>query len=196
VISPMRSVIFESGPPPCANTMDSPDHFGRVRRPTMATQEDSTAKPCTRCGAVKSLEDFSRDARTADGRNAACKACKNAANAVWRQTPRGREIKRILGRDYLERHRESERARGREKYQRTKDAYIRRQRVAVKSEKGLARASVRNALYDGRLVKPDRCSRCQAVEPPHRIHAHHTDYSRRRDVQWLCSVCHGKEHRA
>ena len=41
-------------------------------------------KPCTKCGAIKALDEFYRDKRCADGRYSACKACARAATKDWR----------------------------------------------------------------------------------------------------------------
>ena len=54
---------------------------------------------------------------------------------------------------------------------------------------------VRQALKSGALVRPECCERC-GVSPPRAldgrslIQAHHNDYSRPLDVEWLCTKCH------
>lgn len=55
----------------------------------------------------------------------------------------------------------------------------------------LARAAhfrVLRAVRSGRLVKPDRCEDCGVAGVD--LHAHHDDYSRPLDVDWLCPPCH------
>jgi len=52
-------------------------------------------------------------------------------------------------------------------------------------------AKVYYALKMGKLVKGP-CNRCGATE---NIQGHHHDYDKPLDVEWLCPVCHGKEHR-
>ena len=59
--------------------------------------------------------------------------------------------------------------------------------------KHLARSAVGNAIRAGTIVRPDTCSRCEAVGIP--IQGHHTDYSRPLDVQWLCISCHADADR-
>lgn len=54
-------------------------------------------------------------------------------------------------------------------------------------ERRKARNAVNNAVRDGRLSKPDRCSRCQKIGP---VEGSHDDYSRPLDVEWLCRPCH------
>jgi hypothetical protein len=57
---------------------------------------------------------------------------------------------------------------------------------------------VRNAIKSGLLMRPDICSKCGdkpalASDGRSRIHAHHHDYNRPLDVEWLCAKCHRKE---
>jgi len=100
------------------------------------------------------------------------------------------------GRRYRAENIEKERARGRAKYAKNKQQYFEYQAKVRKTEKGKARARLRGSLSVGKIVKPDRCSECHGVVPPHRLHGHHHDYSRPLDVEWLCSLCHGKRHLA
>lgn len=54
-----------------------------------------------------------------------------------------------------------------------------------------AHIEVGNALRSGKLIRQP-CERCGAEE---NIHAHHEDYSRPLDVNWLCVPCHAQRHR-
>ena len=87
---------------------------------------------------------------------------------------------------------ESERARGRKR----KLAAIARGKVAqIDSAKRKAHYAVGNAIRDGKLVKPTACEECGSSVPSRRLHAHHADYSKPLDVEFLCSRCHGIRHR-
>ena len=58
-------------------------------------------------------------------------------------------------------------------------------------EKCRAHYAVSNAVRDGRLRKPDRCSRCNdSRDWWFRLEAHHEDYSKPLEVTWLCPPCH------
>lgn len=60
--------------------------------------------------------------------------------------------------------------------------------------KNHARKQVKDAVQRNRLVKPAVCPRCEQPTPARRMHAHHTDYTKPLDVQWLCASCHRAEH--
>jgi hypothetical protein len=55
-----------------------------------------------------------------------------------------------------------------------------------------AHAAVSSATTKGLLVRPDRCSSCGDEG---KIQAHHKNYSKPLDVEWLCVACHGRAHR-
>lgn len=50
-----------------------------------------------------------------------------------------------------------------------------------------AQQAVRRAIKRGLLVRPDRCEKCDVECKPD---AHHEDYTRPLDVEWLCKPCH------
>jgi hypothetical protein len=57
--------------------------------------------------------------------------------------------------------------------------------------KDCARVALHKAIKDGTILRPDACSECGRVSA---VHGHHHDYSKPLNVEWLCSVCHGKRH--
>jgi len=58
-------------------------------------------------------------------------------------------------------------------------------------ERVKCRQLVTNALSSGKLKRPSTCSSCGGKCKPH---AHHDDYSKPLDVDWLCRHCHRKLH--
>ena len=50
-----------------------------------------------------------------------------------------------------------------------------------------AHEAVNTAVRRGKMIRPEKCQRCGAGG---RIEAHHEDYSRKLDVEWLCRSCH------
>lgn len=59
-------------------------------------------------------------------------------------------------------------------------------------EKRSANIKVRKAIKSGELIKPTSCSECG--EGILNILAHHEDYGKPLQVEWLCHSCHGKRH--
>lgn len=60
----------------------------------------------------------------------------------------------------------------------------------------LAHEAVHQAVFHGRLQKPQACSGCGAASERAALHGHHRDYSKPLDVIWLCGRCHRREHSA
>lgn len=58
--------------------------------------------------------------------------------------------------------------------------------------KALARAKLNNAVKNGLIKKPNICIYCKSEVK--RIQAHHPDYTKPLDVQWVCGVCHYTLH--
>lgn len=67
------------------------------------------------------------------------------------------------------------------------------------SDRERAREVTQRAEQTGLLVKPERCSRCSALEEfaadgRSLLQKHHLDYSDPLGVEWLCWRCHAKEN--
>ena len=83
------------------------------------------------------------------------------------------------------------------RYRKTKNG-AKRQKAAVLAyearnpDRRKAYSAVQHALAKGTLVRPDNCSSCDETKP---VDAHHHDYSKPLDVQWVCRQCHAEEHR-
>ena len=67
----------------------------------------------------------------------------------------------------------------------------RRKYVERKKVEQLARSRLHNAIRFGKIVRPDTCSNCNMKGL---IHAHHNDYSKPLEVEWLCHQCHFNKH--
>lgn len=69
------------------------------------------------------------------------------------------------------------------------------------SERTAAHRAVDSALNAGILRPADNCERCGVLGSKRigkgiRLQAHHADYSKPLDVEWLCRGCHAKHHAA
>lgn len=56
-----------------------------------------------------------------------------------------------------------------------------------------ARQKVRDHILAGKIIKPKRCSTCNKKKE---LEAHHSDYSKPLDIQWLCKQCHISTHKS
>jgi hypothetical protein len=66
------------------------------------------------------------------------------------------------------------------------------------AEKHRAKRMVRSAIEAGVLRRPNACDKCHEVPRPYRdgrspVQAHHPDYSKPLEVEWLCIKCHRDE---
>lgn len=62
-------------------------------------------------------------------------------------------------------------------------------------DKERARRLLNHAVAEGRVVKPGHCVRCARPAQGRNLHAHHADYAKPLDVEWLCRWCHQEEHK-
>ena len=85
---------------------------------------------------------------------------------------------------YLKYHREYMR-----KNSRRKKEY--RRHAQENPEKNRAQYKLRNALWNGHIIRPSFCQLCNRQCKPQ---AHHHDYSKPLDVMWLCRPCHYAQH--
>jgi formylmethanofuran dehydrogenase subunit E len=89
--------------------------------------------------------------------------------------------------DHYKQQTKAWREKNREKHLASDKAYRAR---PEERRKHYARVSLKKAIKRGRVTKMP-CEKCGSALSQ----AHHSDYSRRWDVQWLCQPCHAKEHR-
>jgi len=139
------------------------------------------------------------DAEVTDGYKT-CAECRRKVRE-WRrrrlelrgeaELEKEREWKRRWRKDNLQQARESEakwRANNKDKI---RAKTLRTQRDPVKMN---AHSAVHYAVRVGNLVRPDACERCGVI--PKRLEAHHHDYSKYLEVEWLCTPCHHNLHLA
>jgi Zn finger protein HypA/HybF involved in hydrogenase expression len=150
-------------------------------------------KKCFKCGETKQLSDFYRHSKMKDGHVNKCKECnKSDVSANYRKNidhykayekSRANLPHRVKARkDY------SNSEAGLEAGKIARKAWV--ERNAIK--KG-ASTMVRNAVRNGKLIRPSHCSDCECEH--NRLHGHHDDYSKPLDVRWLCPTCHKQWHK-
>lgn len=135
---------------------------------------------CGACGQFFPREGFYADKRTLLGLKSQCKKCHTRTSIESRDKDRARDANREYAR----------RARIANGEDFRKKEASRARPVTVQSR---ARQLVNQAVRRGDLSRPPSCSRCGRSNL--RIDGHHYDYSEPLAVIWLCTECHGEEHR-
>ena len=154
-------------------------------------QYRSSMKTCICCGAQKDALQFYAHPGMADGRLNKCKECckKHARERRENKIDEIREYDRNRpnAEERAQKHREYKKTeRGKLAASRGNAAWSKRNR-----KKRYAHGVVRRALVSGRLVRQD----CQSCGSSQNIQAHHEDYDKPIDVEWLCSKCHAAHHK-
>lgn len=131
-------------------------------------------KACNKCGVSKPHDSYAKT------RPAVCKACTSEYNRAYRAANREKisERMKVYQKDYRERTRDERVAVNRLWRERNK-------------EKVDAHNALGNAIRFGKITKPLNCSDCNDSG---RLEAHHEDYTKHLDVEWLCSSCHRLRH--
>jgi len=175
-------------------------------------------KRCTVCKLPRPVGDggaFNKDRSKHDGFSDTCRSCKAGIQAKYLESAKGRKavqeaVKRYQGTEggkkafnkatakycasehgkqkrseyyNLPEVKDMRRDRGNDYYKKLKKEH---------PEKCHAYQVVANAIRAGKLIKPDKCEDCPASE---NIQAHHEDYSKPYEVNWLCPKCHRKRDR-
>lgn len=124
-----------------------------------------------------------------------CRPCLAKVVAEYRANNREKFLE-SLRKSYIK-HAEERRAYQKEYYRKygpkrsTDYVLINRLWKQQNPEKVRAKARVEYAIRIGRLVRPEACSLCSKKGW---IVAHHPDYSKPLEVQWVCNSCHRLIH--
>lgn len=150
------------------------------------------SKTCSKCNKERLISEFDRNRAMRDGHLSVCKACTKIARRKYYLENRDRVL--LGNRNYkinnlvaIRKSRVNWRAKNKDLSNK-----LGREYRARNIEKTLARGAVQVALLNGSLVRPSVCERCRDDKS---IEAHHPDYSQRLLIEWLCKICHSKEHR-
>ena len=179
-----------------------------------------TTKTCTKCGKKKPVSEFNRQAASKDGLKYQCKACTGGCQKIYQVTHK--EALAAARKIYCAKHKEaiaSSQKSYRLTHKETIANYQKSYRAAHKEatasyrrslsgkesqrksdtrcrlkypEKEKARQAVKYAVSTGRLIRLWYCERCFITC---QSEAHHLDYSKPLEVEWLCFDCHKKLHK-
>lgn len=136
---------------------------------------------CSTCLGWFDSSGFFTTGKQLSGLTSQCRCCHGAASLRTRDADRARETNR----EHMRRAR-----------QRSPETFRKRDREAARyrgiTEQTKARTALNAAVKRGDIKRPKNCHRCRVACKPN---GHHRDYSKPLEVEWLCTVCHGKEHR-
>jgi len=153
-------------------------------------------KRCGKCGLTKPLGEFYEDSRGGrHGRGSRCKPCVSLAVKYWAEAnpARRKEIEDRWRDANPERKRELARRWSAENAEAVRRSHERS--LERFPERRQARVALGHAVESGRIVKPACCEECGAPTESRLLHAHHEDYSKPLEVEWLCVGCHTARHR-
>ena len=159
-----------------------------------------SSKRCFKCGEVKDLPLYYRHSEMADGHLNKCKECTKRDSNKHRED----NIEKV--REYDRNRPNSEErnliniTRSRLKYSsdegyRSRVLESKKAHVIRNLDKTSARQALSNALRDGKVLKGCSCEHCGETDKP--LEGHHWSYLEEHalDVIWLCTKCHGREHK-
>lgn len=137
-------------------------------------------KKCFKCNKNKPLSDYYKHKEMGDGHLNKCKECtkKDATDHRWNNVEKIRTYDRQRGNlPHRIKARASNTKAWRKKFPKRYEAH----------------KLLNNAVRDGKIRKPLRCSVCK--KKPLQMEGHHDDYSKPLIVTWLCACCHRQLHR-
>lgn len=157
-------------------------------------------KKCFKCGIEKELTEFYKHPAMADGHVNKCKECNK------KDVRENRADKKEYYDEY-DRNRPNHEDRVKKAAERIKELCKsdenfkqsilnnRQKWLDQNQHKRKAQHTVNNAKRDGKIIKSETCEHCGTSEK--KIQGHHWSYLPEHwlDVIWLCTSCHGKEHK-
>lgn len=149
------------------------------------------AKKCTKCGDIKSLEEYYFRKDNNKYRNECKECCKSRKRTSQEKrivTQRKRREKNKDNINKYVRYWSKKRRKEKPDVVRLEDK-IDRERYRDKRK---AHLKVFTAIKNGIIVKPKKCHKCNSTIA---IEGHHEDYLKPLEVVWLCRKCHSKLHR-
>ena len=161
---------------------------------------DEILKICFKCGVEKPLFQYYKHPRMADGHLNKCKECTKRDVKEHREDNiekiRNYDRNRWNSEDRTKRSCERrKRLRSEDDTYRKKLAERGRMWVIKNPMKRSAQHAANNALRDGKIERKYSCEHCGVGDKP--LQKHHWSYLEEHwlDVVWLCTRCHGVEHR-
>lgn len=163
-------------------------------------------KVCSKCQKRKRASCYGKRSSSKDGLFAMCKDCRSKDakkyydNNIDKESARKKKYRldnpkkvREDYKRYYENNIEKESKRKAKFYKENKQL-VKDRIYKYRSDhpdRHYARGVLTNMLRYGKIKKPVRCSLCKSVRF---VEGHHPDYSKPKEVVWLCKSCHRQEH--
>jgi hypothetical protein len=154
----------------------------------LADKEIPAEKVCFKCEKLKPISELYKHPQMGDGYLNKCKECNKKDVSKNYYNRRDQYVEYERKRAKLP-HRRKAAAEYQSSHPEVKYRCMQRYRKKY-PEKYRAHYLTKNAIRDGRLIKQP----CELCECEYDIEAHHYDYSKPLDVQWLCRACHLTVH--
>lgn len=149
---------------------------------------------CTACLVAKPTHEFAMEG---ERQRKQCRECMRAK----RRTPKRRALRNAMMRKAQSKAARNASVRKRQGLESVRISQRKKsKRQAAKyPEKAKVKRLVRSAIEAGHLIRPLACGLCNTIPKPARggrtaIHAHHPDYTKPLEIQWLCQQCHTNVH--
>ena len=161
-------------------------------------------KRCTKCGNdyQATSEFFCSEKRNRNGLHGQCKECKKLYDKAYRIKNKARIDARI--KRYVKENSQQVKESRHKGYVKHREERLDRMKVYAKShpevnrkasktyaeknpEKKKAHQLLNAAVRAGKILRPEICEQCKKKS---NVEAHHEDYSKPYDVEWLCRKCH------
>lgn len=159
-----------------------------------STPLKSDLKTCRVCAQDKPRGEFyPRADGHGDGLYGTCRQCerKRREAKIAALDELGRESLLAAQRGYTRVYRSKTPRQDRHPYDAERQRLL--ARVVTRTPQGQARKKLQHAVERGEIQRPTICQECGRSGVL--IQAHHADYSKPFEVDWLCSKCHGLVHR-
>ena len=138
-----------------------------------------TVKRCTKCEEEKDLDSLVSDKRLKSGKGSMCKRCAVNIQKKRYLDPLFAKAKCGYSKQYAKKNRDR------------RVELDRAWRLKHPCKKK-AQDRINSLIRSGKLVPPAACERCSNAD---QLQAHHEDYSKPLEVQWLCITCHNTRHK-
>lgn len=148
-------------------------------------------KRCKRCNLILDISMFYDKVGGKNGKHTICKPCLCEAQKKMYHTEEYRKRHRTWAKKWRSEHHDLVRNAQSRMWNKNRSLILDRWKTSERIQRA-CRSITWEAVRKGILAKPTVCSICKHTRP---LHAHHDDYAKPLNVQWVCAQCHSDIHR-